>query len=607
MFPISRKCWKQKKGGKKIKSFKLFGVAGSGKTTFCMNAVRYLTHNDGETIPQEVSTFLHEVDQQYQFNDVCFCSFTRPALKSIKEKLRNNGIFLGNDHYFRTLHSLTWRLVGFSGDNMINNKDLKEFFEPRNIKVEFEEDEKSEGSEIVELYNNAITTYCKSLNDISDRELREVIDLSGRDMDLKLDVTTKIDVVRKYQEWKVKKNKKDYIDSLLAVLVDKIDIPCKVLIVDEAQDLSNIQIEIIKLWTEYHDREIFIISGDDDQTVHEWAGAKPDYLVNVNFPSMKKHILNHSYRCPKKVCSLCNDILRGINFRQEKWMTSSKEEGDVHYLTTEGIHLLIKRFALSYKNNKRTFLLFRTNRIKRGTAKIIFEHSDMPFGYINSSDKSGFWSLKFISVCNALNKIEGGGVLTKTEVTYLFGVLPTTTCLKYGMKTKVWDSDKDKYTADEVLNMTKIWSPQRTLDSLYSPSNSKKDIVHFIEYIKIRKNFDREVIEKNKKYRDKLLRISKIYDVEYDSEDREWYINHRVRLGTYHSSKGLGAEDVYVFEGTSDYFKVVNDSERRCFYVALSRTEQELYIIPTLYDIENQKPYLQEAFENDILKNCIVE
>lgn len=106
--------------------------------------------------------------------------------------------------------------------------------------------------------------------------------------------------------------------------------------VDEAQDVSRIQFEILKHIVSNPDNLVFI--GDDDQCIYQWRGADPSIITNVCgiYTDMTQFKLTTNYRC-------YGDIVRkaavGIKFnvaRNDKTMKPFKEGGKINVCDTHG-------------------------------------------------------------------------------------------------------------------------------------------------------------------------------------------------------------------------------------------------------------------------------
>ena len=86
------------------------------------------------------------------------------------------------------------------------------------------------------------------------------------------------------------------------------------LIVDEAQDTSEIQMRIIDLIIANGLNEVMLV-GDPDQAIFEWNDARPD-LLNEKFNDWEDSIvLNESRRSSQLICNATFNIssLEGFN------------------------------------------------------------------------------------------------------------------------------------------------------------------------------------------------------------------------------------------------------------------------------------------------------
>lgn len=581
------------------KTIKLFGVAGAGKTTKCV---------------EHIKSFIKD---GYDIEDICFTTYTKAGIRSILDKLKQHYITIDEKkNNFRTINSLTWRLSGFEPTVIVHKSEQRVFFESINIKTESEDEQsKSEMDIILALYDRILNSEGMSLNKIDDNTVMDYINYFWIEYNVSGDIDKSqiLSALIEYNKWKDRNNKKSYVDSIIYCIENKIDIPNKILIVDEAQDLSKAQTMLVDLWSKEFERDLFIIAGDDDQTVHEWNGATPNYLINYENNNMEKEILEYSYRLPKNISEFCNNILNTILYREEKIITSDKQEGIIDYLYFDDMQFLkfFLKLEADIKNKGKTmYLLFRTRRIMNQIQDLLFNQTDIAYGVLGDKEQSK-WSSKFITLCNALNKIRSGKDLNIFEIEALFSVLPTDSCLVYGAKSKIKKmEDKNQIIKNiDLLNMTKLWSAQRTLEE-YSAGKLGLDIKNeMINYIKYKGGSDDiKIIKQNENYQNKLRNVNNIFVYSKDDDGRLGFV-HNIELGTYHSSKGLEADNVVVFLGTSYFFKDIDDSERRCFYVACSRAKENLYFISSYnMDTNVHKDFLEVEFEVMINKtypnNC---
>lgn len=103
---------------------------------------------------------------------------------------------------------------------------------------------------------------------------------------------------------------------------DKLKNQFKYILIDEFQDTSMLQFEIIKHLAE-HNRNVCVV-GDDDQSIYSWRGAD---LKNWNrftntFPEYKEIILDTSYRCSSTILKAANAVIAKTPRMREKNLIS---------------------------------------------------------------------------------------------------------------------------------------------------------------------------------------------------------------------------------------------------------------------------------------------
>jgi DNA helicase-2/ATP-dependent DNA helicase PcrA len=84
---------------------------------------------------------------------------------------------------------------------------------------------------------------------------------------------------------------------------------CRVLLVDEFQDLTPAHLLLIRLLASPR-YDVFGV-GDDDQTIYGYTGADPTWLIEFDrfFPGAGAHALQVNYRCPPSVVGAAGTLL----------------------------------------------------------------------------------------------------------------------------------------------------------------------------------------------------------------------------------------------------------------------------------------------------------
>ena len=85
---------------------------------------------------------------------------------------------------------------------------------------------------------------------------------------------------------------------------------CRVLLVDEFQDLTPAHLLLVRLLAGPHGAVFGV--GDDDQTIYGYNGADPAWLIEFadRFPGAGDHPLEVNYRCPSGVVDVADRLLR---------------------------------------------------------------------------------------------------------------------------------------------------------------------------------------------------------------------------------------------------------------------------------------------------------
>ncbi|HEX2180014.1 MAG TPA: ATP-dependent DNA helicase UvrD2 [Actinomycetota bacterium] len=102
---------------------------------------------------------------------------------------------------------------------------------------------------------------------------------------------------------------------------------CRVLLVDEFQDLTPAHLLLLRLLAGPAG-SVFGV-GDDDQTIYGYAGASPGWLIDYGsyFPGAGSHLLRVNYRCPPDVTEAARTLLTHNRTRVPKQIVSPPAAG----------------------------------------------------------------------------------------------------------------------------------------------------------------------------------------------------------------------------------------------------------------------------------------
>jgi DNA helicase-2/ATP-dependent DNA helicase PcrA len=150
-----------------------------------------------------------------------------------------------------------------------------------------------------------------------------------------------------YRKYKSNENLLDYTDLLMQYMDNGKPLDIDVMFVDEAQDLSRLQWEVVEKLGARAKRHY--ISGDDDQAIFQWAGADSSAFQQLETDDVQ--VLNQSYRIPRSIHKVAKSISDRIKLRLVKEYKPRPADGEVAnigYIT-----------AGDYKED--TFVLFRNH------------------------------------------------------------------------------------------------------------------------------------------------------------------------------------------------------------------------------------------------------
>jgi DNA helicase II / ATP-dependent DNA helicase PcrA len=282
---------------------KVFGPPGSGKTTFLLNVVE--EELDGGVPPQRIGYF----------------AFTRKAANEAKERAMKKFPHLNSEldfPWFRTLHSLAFKCLGVGAKDIMKPEHYHEFAKQAGLEIAVDTDEESMVVRTDNPILNEINIARIRGEDLRTHYNRSAMDIEWYHFEY---------VERAYRHYKNANGLIDFTDLLEMVVQEADRLPSlDVLIVDEAQDLSRLQWDLVRELCMRSQRSF--LAGDDDQAVYNWAGA--DVKTFLGFEG-DITVLEQSYRVPAKIHALAGKIVRRISKRQEKNWNPREFEGAVHF------------------------------------------------------------------------------------------------------------------------------------------------------------------------------------------------------------------------------------------------------------------------------------
>ena len=500
-------------------STQIFGPPGCGKTERLMQIV-------ADALQSGVSPA-----------DIVFVSFSRKSVEEARDRAMTR--FSLDEKAlprFRTLHSTGFVSLGLAYGDVLGGADYKEL--GRMLGEEFNMNVRPEDGLLLPSDLKRGSKYIQIIDRARYRLLpleQEWKDHDTHDMSLFKAKQIQAQIV----EYKAKLSKVDYVDMIELYNSTVEPMPCKILIVDEAQDLTPLQWVMVKKMATVAE-EVWI-AGDDDQAIHRWTGVDVKEFINI---SPNRIVLDQSYRLPRQVFAIGERIVRRIKDRVPKYYQPTDEEGLLrsHY----------SLYTVPLDRGSWT-IMARTNFFVAEIAKVI--HG---MGYYYSVKGSAPITPAQSRAIQTWRDLCGGAKVELPRVKEFYDIAP-----KQGDKAVV------KRGARKLLEGV---SPDGTL--------SLADL---------RREFGLLVMG------DLFGGMPDAFEVLNMGNDMRLYLQHieasgeditkppRIKLSTFHAMKGGEDDNCVVCLATTRACVESRypDDEHRAFYVGVTRARKELHIVET--------------------------
>ena len=129
----------------------------------------------------------------------------------------------------------------------------------------------------------------------------------------------------------------DLLYDPVKLLMQREDLRAKIankkeyILVDEFQDTSAIQYELLKIIA--GEKAIVTAVGDVDQSIYEWRGGHPDLMLNQfvkDFPNTKLSTLSKTFRYGHQLAMAANNLIINNTDRIDTICTPAKDTPDTH-------------------------------------------------------------------------------------------------------------------------------------------------------------------------------------------------------------------------------------------------------------------------------------
>jgi len=318
------------------------GPPGTGKTTYLLS-------------------ILEEELKHYEPNEIAFVSFTRTGTYEGRDRAMQKFNYKEDDlPYFRTLQSLAFREMKARQTEMFNNNDRKRL--GKLIGYNFNHNFTADLNNNDSVYLFYIDAYRNN-----PRLGRQIVE-SGY-----INSRTLLEIETNYKNYKREFSKLDYTDLILEFVKRNNPLPVKVAIVDEAQDLTTLQWDMVDI--AFRDCDKIYIAGDDDQAIYEWSGADVGRFIKA-YGNLT--ILKHSYRLPRNILEFSKTISNNISNRIDKDFEPATEGGDVKRIREDLIEEFTNNPSVQI-NPDESYLFLSRNRFYLDLFKTALIRVGAPF------------------------------------------------------------------------------------------------------------------------------------------------------------------------------------------------------------------------------------
>lgn len=219
--------------------------------------------------------------------------------------------------HFRTLHSLCFRALGIARGDVLDGQRLQNFAAYAGVDLR---GRWAEDGTLVGDGEGLRAMMMENLARIRGVALREQYDSYSDGLRWK----TVEHMHRALVYYKGAEGVVDYTDMLARFVTEGHGLDLEVLVVDEAQDLSHLQWEVVGQLARGCRR--VVVAGDDDQAIYRWAGADVEHLVGMEGDAM---VLGQSWRCPRAVQDLAMRLIGRVRARRPKEWAAREANGSV--------------------------------------------------------------------------------------------------------------------------------------------------------------------------------------------------------------------------------------------------------------------------------------
>lgn len=500
----------------------ILGPPGTGKTTTIVSLVQDL------------------LAEGFDSTEIALVSFTKAAVGELRDRLAAS---TGRSNWpmVRTLHSICTQLTGRS--RFMQPKHWKEFCQLARYDIPPEQASEDGLTDVPAPTEDsklrAVHNYARSRQ----LPLDQAVHLASTRVDL--------DRLRKYVErltaYKKDHDLCDFTDVIEEAVERTLTIGARAIVIDEAQDLSPLQIAFVG--TQIDVADVAIVAGDDDQAIFEFQGASPEWIRALHTaPGWTTRILGQSWRCPERVRAAAMFVIARATDRVEKTYAPRPAPGTYAHA---GLETAIDH---AVQSGDSTMVLCRSGRGCELATKYLFR-SGVPYITERGPGPRPYANAKLIDAIRTMHGISRGAVNT---LAFARAVEDFCASAKHGGHIKHGGKKRiSLFSADAIC--------LADLDGMGLSDFS--EAITSDPWAVFTANTDQDVLQ----YLRTLWR------------GHGHLPEPTITVTTWHSSKGREAHRVIVYAGiprvcAEAIREGVGNSEHRAAYVAMTRAKQTLCI-----------------------------
>lgn len=389
--------------------------------------------------------------------------------------------------------------------------------------------------------------------------------------------------------------------------------------VDEGQDLSKVQFEILKILVGPEENNLFIVA-DDDQSIYGFRGAEPGLILELEniYSDLELIKLETNYRSSRNIVEISSRFIKNNKQRYDKAHNTSNPKAFDPFISgfeneLSELDFLVGKIREHQKENTRTAVLYRNNlsaialveRLNReGIAYRLRQNRVYFFRHWLVKDITAILRYAidprdndaFVRIYPRINRYISGAMVENAIKVSID--IPMIDAIIMTNDLKPFQITRFNELKSEFNNLAKM-SPAEALRYIeyeFRYFGSIRDCNNGVSLDYLYGMYDilKTLAASRKNIREFLLLMSELEEqFEKRKNDCEKDTINPVVLSTLHSSKGLEYDAVFIIDLTNreipgesalkkadpDKDESLIEEERRLFYVGMTRARRFLYLI----------------------------